>query len=341
MMNRGNRGEIDTDRFSLALRSRGIDLAEAKVLVTSFAGSEQESDLSKPPNCKGVGRLHRFFRSQGAGWPENPIPIDPASRWLGDPYPDSVDAQVFQNAICNWRCWYCYVDYSLLSADPKHSRWMTTSQLIDLYQTEEPRLHIVDLSGGQPDLVPEWVLWFADGLSDRGLAPTTYLWSDDNLSNDYLWRYLDVSAVSRLAAYKNYGRVGCFKGFDERSFGFNTGAAPELFDRQFELMKRIVDFGFDVYGYATFTGIDKEGTEQGVKDFIDKLQERIHPNFPLRTVPLRILEFTPMRHRAVSVTKVFEVQEIAVNTWMHELRKRYSSTTLKLRIFEHSLDNRA
>jgi len=66
---------------------------------------------------------------------------------------------------------------------------------------------------------------------------------DDNLSNDYFWRFLTPARYRAHCTYPNYGRVGCFKGFNEESFVFNTMAAPSMFDRQFELMGRLVDLG--------------------------------------------------------------------------------------------------
>jgi uncharacterized Fe-S cluster-containing radical SAM superfamily protein len=331
------RRTINTEKFSAALRERGIRAEKRQVLITRLDGSDQESDLSRPPNCNGLGRVHRFHRGRGLGWPENPLPIDPAVHWLGESFVDSIDAEVFQNAICNWRCWYCYVDFQLLSADPDHSSWVTPRELLDLYESIDDRPRIIDLSGGQPDLVPEWVLWMTDEVAARGLAQSTYVWSDDNLSNDYLWRYLDESSIGRLASRPNYGRVGCFKGFDRSSFAFNTGAAPELFDRQFEIMKRIVDFGFDVYGYATLTSTQETSVRQGVADFLDRLQEEIHPNFPLRTIPLKIFEFTPTRGRPENDPAVYHCQEMAVAAWEDEMRKRFSSKVRQERIFEHSL----
>ena len=94
---------IDTDRFSNALRGRSIDLVEQKVLVTNFRDSEQEQDLTVPANCNGFGRIRHFHRNTSDGWPSNPLPIDPASKALGVPSTDLLEAQVFQNASCNLR----------------------------------------------------------------------------------------------------------------------------------------------------------------------------------------------------------------------------------------------
>jgi uncharacterized Fe-S cluster-containing radical SAM superfamily protein len=329
---------IDTEKFSAALRSRGVDLENKKVLLTRFAGSLQAGDLSLPPNCQGWGRIHHFRRSQGDGWPDNPLPLDPASRWLNSEYLDSVEAQVFQNAICSWRCWYCFVDFKLLSADPRYSDFKTVDEILDLYLAEPSRPRIVDLSGGQPDLVPEWVSWFLDAVERRGLAREIFVWSDDNLSNDYLWRYLSKADIRRLASFPNYGRVGCFKGFDERSFAFNTGASPDLFGQQFDLMARIVRAGFSVYGYATFTSDDDRFIPQKMRDFVDRLQVQVHELFPLRTIPLRIHEFTPTKSRmSQSNNRAVQIQWLAVRAWQEEIERRYSREARALRIFEHDL----
>lgn len=251
-------GILDTERFSASLRRRGIDLENRRILVTHFQDSDQAKDFTVPPNCAGFGRIHHFHRTQPAPWPENPLPIDPAARALHLPPSNILRTQVFQNAICSWRCWYCFVDFELLSANTKFSEFRSADELLDLYLAETDRPGVIDLSGGQPDLVPEWGLWFARALSRRNMLSSVYLWSDDNLSNDYLWRYLQPDEIRELAGLPNYGRVGCFKGFDAESFSFNTKADPKLFAEQFTLMKRLVQAGFDVYGYVTLTTVVRQ-----------------------------------------------------------------------------------
>ncbi len=309
------RRPIDTDRFSSVLRVKGIDLEHRKVLLTRFSNSDQEKDMTLPTNCGGVGRIHHFRRTQGDVWPDNPLPIDPAAHMLRLPFTDELQVQVFQNAVCSWRCWYCYVDYALLSADRRHASFMSVKKLLDLFLAEKRQPRIIDISGGQPDLIPEWGLWLADEIKRRGLDQTFYLWSDDNLSNDYLWRYLSADEVDRLSSFVNYGRVGCFKGFDEHSFSFNTKADPELFRNQFSLAKRLVSAGFDLYGYATFTSDEDLEITGRMKDFVDRLQSEVHPIFPLRTVPLRIKKYTPMVKRmGEPEERAIRIQNIAIGT---------------------------
>ena len=181
---------IDTDDFSARLRMKAIDPATRRLLVTNFRGSRQEEDLTEPANCRGFGRIRHFRRAASPGRPSNPLPIEPASRALSLPPTAELRAQVFQNAACNWRCWYCFVDFALLAADPKRSALLSAADLIDLYLAEPNHPAVIDLTGGQPDLVPEWIPWMMRELKARGLDGEVYLWSDDNLSNDYFWRFL-------------------------------------------------------------------------------------------------------------------------------------------------------
>lgn len=329
---------INIEELSSKLRSKGINLVDHKIRIARFNNSKQSKDLTLPPNCGGWGRIHHFRRTQGEGWPLDPLPIDPALRSLGLPNADQITAQVFQIAICNFRCWYCYVDRDLMSASPKYSGFMTVDEMMALYLSEPERPPIIELSGGQPELVPEWVLWFADRIHYLKLDKEIYLWSDDNLSNDYLWRYLKTEEIARIASYKNYGRVGCFKGFDEHSFSFNTSAPSELYKSQFSLMRRLVEAGFDVYGYVTLTSDQDKNLISRVTDFIDQLQSEVHPLFPLRTIPQRILEFTPTKTRIrPEHRKALEIQNEAVHVWQKEIERRFPLNMREKRIYEHKL----
>src|SRR5205814_1911128 len=156
------------------------------------------------------------------GWPANPLPVVPACKALRLDVPPMMIAQVFQNAACAWRCWYCFVPYDLLSANPKYSEWFSPEELVRLYLAENERPLVIDLSGGSPDLVPEWTVWMMEALEAAGLASNTFLWTDDNLSTEYLFEKLTKEQITHMQGYRNYGRVCCFKGFDEQSFTFNT-----------------------------------------------------------------------------------------------------------------------
>jgi uncharacterized Fe-S cluster-containing radical SAM superfamily protein len=317
---------IDTKALSDRYRRAAIDLTDRRLLITNFLGTEQERDLSEPPNCHGYGRLRHFHRQRGAKWPSNPLPIDPACRALSLADASTIRAQVFQSAVCNWRCWYCFVPFSLLNANRRHSAWMTPAELIDLYLDDPEPPAIIDLTGGQPDLTPEWVPWMIDELRRRELTESVYLWSDDNLSNDYFWRYLTMEERQSIKAYKTYGRVACFKGIDRESFAFNTAADPLLYDEQFVLFRRFVDFGLDIYAYVTLTTPYADSARSALSDFIDRLQ-KVHPLLPLRTVPLEVSTFTPVQSRLDDLCRAALKNQYAVaEYWQEELTNRFTAS---------------
>jgi uncharacterized Fe-S cluster-containing radical SAM superfamily protein len=316
---------LDTDGYSAALRAASVRLDSRELLVAQLRGSDQEVDVTDPLNCQGMGRVHHFRLQTPDPWPANPLPILPAARMLGIPVPEVMQTQVFQLASCNWRCWYCFVPYRLLRGNPRNARWMTAEQLVALYLDEPVRPRVVVCSGGQPDLVPEWVAWMMDALAAAGLAESVYLWSDDNLSNDYFWTQLDTAQVHRIQTYPGYGRVACFKGFDEESFAFNTRADPGLFSRQFDLFSRLLDLGIDLYAYATFTAPHPNGMARSMAVFVDRLQE-LHPLLPLRLVPLRVDHYGVMQHRMQPVHHdALQVQEEAIRAWNHEISTRFTA----------------
>lgn len=331
-----NFNSIDTLQYSSKLRTKAIRLDTKELLVAKLSGTSQETDITDPTNCGGVGRIRHFRRWTAFGWPENSLPIDPANHKLGIDSGDVALAQVFQNAACNWRCWYCYVPFDLLKADEQKGLWLTADELVDRYRAHEHPPAIIDLSGGQPDLTPEWIPWTMDALEQGGLSEKTFLWSDDNLSTDFFWTKLSTSEIDRVVSYRNYAKVGCFKGFDSSSFSFNTRAAPALFDQQFSIFKRIVSLGIDVYGYATFTAPDNKAIDAKMTEFVDRLQA-ISPLLPLRVVPLCVSAFRPaqdeMRINAVH-QKSMEIQQEAIKCWNLEIESRFSLHQRNLPIYE-------
>lgn len=315
---------INTDELSAKYRERAIDISQKKLSITNYTGSQQEKDLKEPANCDGFGRIRHFKLNPGEGWPQNPLPIMPAVKYLGIKVTDILRAQVFQNSVCNWRCWYCYVDFKLLNGDKRYSSFLSCDELLDMYQKQDNPPKLIDLSGGQPDLTPEWVPWMMEALISRNLEDEVLLWSDDNLSNDYFWKYLTPKQIDVITSYTKYARVCCFKGIDETSFSINTKADPKLFYNQLELFERLRGINIDLYAYITLTAPLDTDFDRLIPLFLDHVQ-RIDENFPLRIVPLKIYEFAPTKSRSdMDKANLLLGQEKAIVTWQKEMERRFS-----------------
>ena len=328
----------ELDSHTRHLRKHATNLERGELLVASLTNTEQERDLTKKPNCNGYGRIRHFRRNENPNWPPDPLPIDPGRKKLGLPESDIALAQVFQIGACNLQCWYCFVDDRLLTTNLNHSKFLSADELIRLYIEENDPPQIIDLSGGHPEIVPEWVPWMMRALTRKSIEGSTYLWSDDNLSVDFLWQYLDEKDLSLVREYRNYGRVGCFKGFDAKSFSFNTGASPDLFERQFFIMKKLISLGIDMYGYVTLTAPNTNKLESRMSEFIDRLQE-VDYYLPLRVVPLEIKEYFANTSRIKPIhLQAIQIQFAVVDEWLTQLNKRYNENELALNICDVPLN---
>lgn len=326
---------LDSQKLAERLREKSIDNQTKAIRMTKFPGSDQATDLSLPPNCGGFGRIHHFRLKPDPNWVTNPLPMLPVCKYLGLPVTDVLLAQVLRLAACDFLCWYCFVDFSLLSADPKYSGMIAPKQLLQMMLDEKANSQVIDLSGGQPELVPEYVLWFLEARKELGLEQSHFVWSDDNLSIDYTWRYLCEAEIAFMAQAPGFARVGCLKGFDAESFTFNTRADGALFDRQIELLSRFVVAGFDQYGYITITAMNINDLHGKMARLLDKIQNRVHPNFPLRIVPLRIFSFNTNANRYNQQAEANQFR--ALEAWLVEMQCRFSAAELSTPITEENI----
>ena len=77
---------IETQAFARAMRGKIIRPDVGELLISQISGSDQEADLTAPPNSGGLGRVRHFRRHLAVGdWPANPLPLDPACKAIGLP----------------------------------------------------------------------------------------------------------------------------------------------------------------------------------------------------------------------------------------------------------------
>lgn len=301
-------------------------------LLSRIQDSVQESDLTVPPNCDGYGRIRHFRRFISEEWGNDPLPIDPACKALNLKSCNMIETQVFQIASCNVRCWYCFVPDDLKKGLLHNSKWFSASDMVDLFQRDCKKICVLDLSGGNPELVPEWIYYIMKELEKREINDKVYLWSDDTLTTNFFFDYLSNEQIKYIRNYKFYGKVCCFKGYDSHSFAFNANLPEIYFDKQFEIFEKYYSVGLDLYGYVTFTTDDLNDLEEKMAKFIERLR-RIHPLLPLRVVPLKITIFKPVQNRLnTNYVDAIENQKQVYRVWRKQLENMYDGKLFDLRI---------
>jgi uncharacterized Fe-S cluster-containing radical SAM superfamily protein len=281
-----------------------MDKHGRRVLLADLSSSIESEDAYTRVNCGGLGRLRRFtghsmYMNTGRGV----VPKRRVFRTL--PPSDVFDTQVFQLGGCNWLCWYCFVDDALLAADPDVTRMTSVAMMVDLYLEHSSHLtQVLDLSGGQPELVPEWTLWTMEELDVRGLRGKVHVWVDDNLSGTFMSTFLSPSQIRYMAGFPHHSRVGCFKGIDNESVRQTTGDLGATVDGQLRAADDLLRCGFDPHFYVTLTGLWDGGLPTTCRRFFRQLQT-VHPLLPLKTVPLEI------RNYAATVARSGEDHESA------------------------------
>jgi len=311
----------------LQMRNRVVRVSEKKVLIADLNGTKEAADSYSDLNCGGFGRVRRFENYSLHAGSTHDDDLRRTKRMLLSNYPHKsvTTTQVFQLAGCAWRCWYCYVDESRLAGHERFGKWLSCDDLLDMYMSEPDRPDIIDLSGGQPDLVPEWPVWMIEACEARGLTQKVYIRSENNLSNDFLNRFLKPPEIQTLARFPTYTKIGCFKGFDEVSFAHNTGASHEGFITQFAITDQIIRSGIDFYSYATFTTPDRKEMKDKMRRFVDLLQN-VHELLPLRVVPLRVAPFSAWKARRISFALQAAAQAEAHCLWASEIEERFSQS---------------
>mgnify|MGYP000890515109 CR=1 FL=1 len=274
------------------IRNLLVDHRTRSVRLAILEGSDESLDPNTTINCDGLGRIRRYagqsmILNSGRG-------IVPRRRLFRTLPPGSgYTTQCFQLAGCNWRCWYCFVDDALLTANPMRSRFVPVADMVSAFLAMPDGGSVLDLSGGQPELVPEWTLWTMQDLEATGLRGQVHVWVDDNLSGRFLERYCTSEEIEYMASFPKHTRAGCFKGMDDISIKAATGSRGASVTQQLRACEALIDWGFDVYFYLTTLGPFRDGPKEAARQFVNRLIG-VHPLLPLRVIPLEI-----RNHRAL------------------------------------------
>lgn len=317
------------DKICEVLRKQIIDVENKSVKLTKFVGLNECLDNNCHANCRGLGRIRKYKKF--SLFLDNQEKTQKRLLRGVDPLIGDFETQVFQILGCNMRCWYCFVDDCVLAATADSGEWVTISDMIELFLQENQSPYIIDLSGGQPDLAPEWCLWVMEELEKRDLRDNVYVWIDDNLATMHVMeKYLTQDQILYMANYPKHSRACCFKGYNELTYRFNVRNKCSTLEEQINNFGKLYNYGFDIYAYITLTGPRGSANRKDMELFIDRIQD-IHPQLPLRLIPLKIKEFEETTRRMNKLyMEAFVEQYQAYDIWTTIMGERYTKEELAI-----------
>lgn len=317
---------IDPTKMADYFREKAFRPNTKEVFISKIPPEELAGSTFAKINCDGYGILRKSVTNRAEDWPEINILSEVASSKLGVAPDDLKTTQIFRNGACNYRCWFCFVDFQYLKCNPELGDYKTAEELLDLHTKEPEPARIISLTGGQPDITPEWTLWTMQALEQKNMQDTHYLWQDDNLSSYSLWNHLKPEEIEHMRNYKNYGRATCIKGISPENFYKNTNSAPANFYRQIDVLKKLVIEGFDIYTYLILLEEDVVHAQKAIPLLLDTIQKDVHPNMPLRIFPSKVVEYNETIKRSNPIReRMLQNQYALLEIWNSEMEKRFSA----------------
>jgi uncharacterized Fe-S cluster-containing radical SAM superfamily protein len=192
---------------------------------------------------------------------------------------------IVQSSFCNFRCFYCYVDYKFLG---KEMIKMSAKTILEQFMQKRKEAaskgqhyNVLRISGGEPMLVPDLTLSCLRMVRKLGLENEICIKTETNISplvkvnGHYLveeWADFD-----ELAQFKNFLIHPTVHGISAENLQKNCGVVPEIIEMIFEGLEFLVKHRLDFYPSFGMNTVPLKDVEP----FFKRIKE-IHKNLPLR-----------------------------------------------------------
>lgn len=236
---------------------------------------------------------------------------------------------IVQVGICNFRCWYCYVDYKFLSGQvtlPVNADDLVSS-FLDIrkkFVNQLYPLNVLRISGGEPLLVPDLTLSCLKIIQKMGLEKEVSIKTETNLSPLIRVNGMPLADkwadLKEMADYNNFIIHPTIHGINQISINQNTGMKGELFDFICEGLDVLLKYKFNFFPSIGANTVAPDD----IKLFFLSLK-KINKNLPLR-IAVRTFSFEydtvvqrDVSKRSVKISDPIEV----IQVWDRLLREEY------------------
>lgn len=278
-----------------------------QVFLAKFTDSVMATDVDgKYSQTADYWRMKTYVKDDDIAnqlWDRDfPEPYNVAQHYCGGDWQEYNKPFMIQIGMCNLNCHYCFVDPQLRKCDPAYGGYFTAKDVIEWWNQAVPSHRgVIRISGGEPFLAPEFIMEMGNEiklLETFADKPHPYLWIDTNLCGHHYKEVMQHLNDLNIP----FGVCGCFKGWTRQDFAFTTGKSELLWEEQFNHARSIVkNLGAqgELFFYISeiMQVMDEARASPIIKQFMKNLQDRVHPNAPLRTTVLKIKEYNANRDR--------------------------------------------
>lgn len=181
----------------------------------------------------------------------------------------------------------------------RNSKFFSAKELVDMYLSLDVPPKNIDISGGSPDLVPEFIYWFLKELENRGLMGKVSIWVDSNLEYEH-FRTLSPDVVSYIAEFPNIMFLCSLKGWDEESASLNA-RSKNVFKNQIKGIEFLIKSKIPFYFYLTFVSVNSKITPD-IKELF-RILYCIDRSVPLRAIVLKVSSFSAMSSKSIEIIR--------------------------------------
>lgn len=236
---------------------------------------------------------------------------------------------IVQIGVCNFRCFYCYVDFRFLTG--RNVVHVTALQVVEQFLArraelakEGVELNVLRISGGEPMLAPDLTLECLRILRDRELAGEICVKTETNLAPlvtiDGTCPAARWADLAEFRTHPNFILHPTFHGLNRQSLRRISTANWDNFEMMFDAIRTLIDFGIDFYPSfgANTVAVDD------VDAFFSELKQ-IHENLPLRIAVRKFhLEYEAPATRENGSRDVMVYDHVAtISAWDARLRREY------------------
>lgn len=310
----------------MSIRDSVYKASDGSALFANLLNTKEATDSYHEVNHEGFGRIRNFkhflFHIETDVMERRKfLRLNEVGKWS-----NQFQSQVFQIGVCPLRCRYCFVDKENLDGTNPQSAFLKPVDVIQMFLESWPNIRNLDISGGSPDLCPEFLFKLLSEIERVDLKGRITIWVESNLDVNY-YSKMSKNVIEYIATFPNFHLLCSLKGWDSTSVTYNTRNMMS-FDQQLEGLRFFCQHHFPLSVYLVFIG-HKIADSKEVASLYSQLKH-ISFELPERCIPLYIKKFHAQGNLGDKFINTYDDQKRAASWWDEKILNARKETKQKI-----------